>query len=56
MPKHAQFTCAGFSLANSIDRAVDAEYLLVLTNDLYHLPGAVIEENEILKDIKKGPL
>ncbi len=53
VPEHAQLAQPCLAVAYRVDRAVDAEKLVVPGDDLFRLADALIEQNEILHQVEK---
>ncbi|MDZ7811319.1 MAG: hypothetical protein U5L11_16370 [Arhodomonas sp.] len=53
VPEHAELAVSGLALFDGPDRSVHAEELVVAREDLHGLPGAVVEDDEVLEQIQE---
>ena len=53
VPEHAELAVADLALSYRVDRAIDAEELLVLGDDLDQWLAAVVEQDEVLEEVEE---
>ncbi len=56
VPEHAQLPLAGLAVPDRLDRAVDAQELVVAGQDLLRFAGGLVEEDEVLQQVQEVAL